>query len=110
MASASHPTRRRSTSRRRRPRAADPRRSSFEYALRAGPPAASEDAPLEVAIALRGESIGTIRAEVPQAPSGWDELDKDVLQSVADEVATALEQIRLLDETQRRAAHRLIRN
>jgi len=86
------------------PRAADPRRSSFEYALRAGPPAASEDAPLEVAIALRGESIGAIRAEVPQAPGGWDEVDKDVLQSVADEVATALEQIRLLDETQRRAA------
>ncbi len=85
-------------------RAADPRRSTFEYALRSGPPAASDEAPLEVPIALRGEPIGAIRAEVPHAPSGWDEVDRDVLQSVADEVATALEQIRLLDETQRRAA------
>jgi len=85
-------------------RTSDPRRSTFEYALRSGPPASSEEEPIEVPIALRGESIGAIRAEVPQGPSGWDDVDKDVLQSVADEVATALEQIRLLDETQRRAA------
>jgi GAF domain-containing protein/HAMP domain-containing protein len=85
-------------------RSADPARRSYEYVLRAGYPGEENEPPLEVPIALRGESIGTIRAEAPESPVGWGEVDKEVLESVAEEVATALEQIRLLGETQRRAA------
>ncbi|MEW6568356.1 MAG: GAF domain-containing protein [Chloroflexota bacterium] len=60
--------------------------------------------PLEADIALRGEVIGKLGLEAPQASRDWTEDDRMVLEAVADEVANALEQARLLEEVHRRAA------
>jgi GAF domain-containing protein/HAMP domain-containing protein len=58
---------------------------------------------METAIAVRGQVVGKLNvlAEKPQA---WSTDDREVLEAVADEVAVALEQMRLLEELQRRAA------
>ncbi len=58
---------------------------------------------LETAIRLQGEVIGKLNLE-PSRPGEWSEEEKEILEAVADEVAGALEQVRLMDEVQRRAA------
>ncbi len=60
--------------------------------------------PLETAISLRGEVIGRLGIDAPQPIRDWSEDDRLVLDAVADEVANALEQARLLEEIHRRAA------
>jgi GAF domain-containing protein/HAMP domain-containing protein len=57
---------------------------------------------LEVPLSVWGEVIGSLDIQSEQA-EGWSEDDQAILQAVADEVAGALEQARLLDEVQRRA-------
>lgn len=57
---------------------------------------------LQTPIALRGEIIGQLDL-LARGPEDWSEDDREILQAVADEVADALEQIRLMDELQRRA-------
>lgn len=58
---------------------------------------------LETAIRLQGEVIGKLNLE-PSRPGEWSEEEKEILEAVADEVAGALEQVRLMDEVQHRAA------
>ncbi len=60
--------------------------------------------PLETEISLRGEVIGKLGVDIPQPARDWTEDDRLVLEAVADEVAGALEQARLLEEVHRRAA------
>lgn len=80
-------------------------RTHFEY-LQEG--RRREDLPpsvaLETEISLRGEVIGKLGIDIPQPARDWTEDDRLVLEAVADEVAGALEQARLLEEVHRRAA------
>jgi GAF domain-containing protein/HAMP domain-containing protein len=62
-----------------------------------------EDAPeLATDIALRGEIIGSLNI-LRKSTDEWTEDDQAILEVVADEVASALEQARLMEELQRRA-------
>jgi GAF domain-containing protein/HAMP domain-containing protein len=58
----------------------------------------------EVPIALRGKILGSLGIQSKET-QGLSEEDASILQAVANEVAGALEQVRLLDEIRRRAAH-----
>jgi GAF domain-containing protein len=58
---------------------------------------------LEAALRVRGEVIGTLNIE-PARPGEWSEEEAEILRAVADEVAGALEQVRLMEEVQQRAA------
>ncbi|MEX2030429.1 MAG: GAF domain-containing protein [Anaerolineales bacterium] len=58
---------------------------------------------LEAALQVRGEVIGTLSIE-PARPGEWSEEEAEILRAVADEVAGALEQVRLMEEVQQRAA------
>jgi GAF domain-containing protein/HAMP domain-containing protein len=57
---------------------------------------------IEAPISLRGEIIGQLGLAGAD-PSQWSEEDQLILNSVAEEVGEALEQIRLMEEVQRRA-------
>jgi GAF domain-containing protein/HAMP domain-containing protein len=62
-----------------------------------------DDSPsIELPIALRGEIIGKLDI-LPPDPSKWTDEDREILTAVADEVADQLEQLRLMEEIQRRA-------
>jgi GAF domain-containing protein len=62
-----------------------------------------EDAPALVTdIALRGEIIGSLNI-LRKSTEEWTDDDQSILEAVADEVASALEQARLMEELQRRA-------
>ena len=61
-----------------------------------------EKAMLDAPIELRGEVIGSLRLE-PAQSSEWEEDDRTIVETVAGEVANALEQARLMAEIQRRA-------
>ena len=58
--------------------------------------------PVETSISLRGEVIGKLDV-MPQRPDEWSEDELEILQDVAEEVAGQLEQLRLVEEIQRRA-------
>lgn len=58
--------------------------------------------PIETSISLRGEVIGKLDV-MPQRPDEWSEEELEILQDVAEEVAGQLEQLRLVEEIQRRA-------
>jgi GAF domain-containing protein/HAMP domain-containing protein len=58
--------------------------------------------PVEAEISLRGETIGKLNV-LPQQMGEWTDEDYEILQDVADEVAGQLEQLRLVEEIQRRA-------
>ena len=66
--------------------------------------AAQQDDPgLTTDIELRGEVIGNL--DLRGLRSGdWSDEDKEILEAVADELATALEQARLMEEINRRVA------
>jgi GAF domain-containing protein len=57
---------------------------------------------LGVPLTLRGETIGVLGFK-KEGGAGWTEDDLAVAQSVADQVALSLENVRLFEETQRRA-------
>lgn len=59
--------------------------------------------PLEASISVRGEVVGKLGI-LAEKPGEWSEDEQEIIQAVADEVAVALEQARLLEEVQRRAA------
>ncbi|MGB2895884.1 MAG: GAF domain-containing protein, partial [Anaerolineales bacterium] len=59
--------------------------------------------PLDAQISVRGEIVGHLGL-LAERPGEWTEDDREILNAVADEVANALEQMRLLEEVQRRAA------
>jgi GAF domain-containing protein/HAMP domain-containing protein len=58
---------------------------------------------LQTPIAVRGQVVGRLNI-LAEKPGAWSTDDREVLEAVADEVAVALEQMRLLEELQRRAA------
>lgn len=57
---------------------------------------------MQTAISLRGEVIGQLDL-LSRGTEDWSEDDREILQAVAEEVAGALEQVRLMDELQRKA-------
>jgi len=59
--------------------------------------------PLDAQISVRGEIVGHLGL-LAERPGEWTQDDREILEAVADEVANALEQMRLLEEVQRRAA------
>jgi GAF domain-containing protein len=64
------------------------------------PPALSA---LAVPIKLRGEVIGVLDLQETEEPRNWTEEEMAMVSAVADQVALALENARLLEETRRRA-------
>lgn len=65
--------------------------------------ASREDPGIEAQIELRGEIIGNM--DLRGIKTGeWSQEDREILEAVADELANALEQTRLLEEINRRAA------
>jgi GAF domain-containing protein len=66
------------------------------------PPARSA---LAVPIKLRGEVIGVLDLQETDEPRNWTEEEMAMVSAVADQVALALENARLLEETRRRAEH-----
>ena len=58
---------------------------------------------LAVPIKLRGEVIGVLDLQETDEPRNWTEEEMAMVSAVADQVALALENARLLEETQRRA-------
>jgi GAF domain-containing protein len=57
---------------------------------------------LVVPITLRGEVIGTLGLQ--ETHGGWSDEDVTLIQTIADQMALAIETARLFEETQRRAA------
>jgi GAF domain-containing protein len=53
---------------------------------------------------LRGQSIGVLGLEDPEGTRHWSEEDQALVEAVSQQLALALENARLLEETQRRAA------
>jgi|GEM_PF-2308343 len=64
---------------------------------------ASQRAGLAVPILLRGQPIGVLGLENPDAAGPWSDEEVTLLQEVGLQLALALENARLFDETQRRA-------
>ena len=58
---------------------------------------------LDAQISVRGEIVGHLGI-LAERPGEWTEDDREILEAVGEEVANALEQMRLLEEVQRRAA------
>jgi GAF domain-containing protein/HAMP domain-containing protein len=58
---------------------------------------------LLIPIALRGQVIGQIDLQDPETDRKWSQEELELAQAVADQVGLALENARLLEETQRRA-------
>ena len=63
-----------------------------------------EDPRLQAPISLRGEVLGTLELEGPKTSRTWADDDQEILGAVAEEVAFALEQARLMEEIHRRAS------
>jgi PAS domain S-box-containing protein len=61
-------------------------------------------AELTVPIVLRGQTIGVLGLEDPQGTRQWSVEDQALVEAVSRQLALALENARLLEETQRRAA------
>jgi PAS domain S-box-containing protein len=59
---------------------------------------------LAVPIILRGQTIGVLGLEDPDGTRQWSDEDQDLMAAFSQQLALALENVRLLEETQRRAA------
>jgi hypothetical protein len=64
---------------------------------------AQQGAGLAVPIVLRGQTIGVLGIEDPDASQRWSGDQVDLLEAVGQQLALALENARLFEETQRRA-------
>lgn len=89
---------------------ADLWRPEMEYALTKGLPATTGDGDSEekrtgvaIPIVLRGQTIGVLGVEDPGGTHRWSEEDRAVIEAVSRQLAQALENARLLGETQLRA-------
>jgi GAF domain-containing protein len=69
-----------------------------------GPESEASDQAVHVPITLRGQTIGTITMKRKGAYSLWTEKEHDLLLDVGSQIGLALENARLLEESQRRAA------
>jgi len=58
---------------------------------------------MDAPISVRGEIVGNLGL-LAERPGEWTADDREILEAVADEVANAVEQMRLLEEVQLRAA------
>ena len=83
----------------------DDKQASFaEYTGSRYPDAVTDGGdPMDAPISVRGEIVGNIGL-LAERPGEWTEDDREILEAVADEVANAVEQMRLLEEVQLRAA------
>ena len=83
----------------------DDKQASFaEYTSSRYPDAVTDGGdPIEAPISVRGEIVGNLGL-LAERPGEWTEDDREILEAVADEVANAVEQMRLLEEVQLRAA------
>jgi GAF domain-containing protein len=63
-----------------------------------------DPAELAVPIVLRGQTIGVLGLEDPYGTRQWSEEDQNLVEAVSRQLALALENARLLEDTQRRAA------
>lgn len=63
----------------------------------------SRGAYMTIPVSLRGEVIGSVEVRAP-ANRQWDQDELDVVSAIIDRAALALENARLLDESQKRAA------
>ncbi len=61
------------------------------------------DSTVAVPILLRGEPIGVIHMQEKEKSRTWNEEELAAIQSVADQIALAMENVRLLQETTRRS-------
>jgi GAF domain-containing protein len=70
------------------------------------PPSAGQkpSADIAIPIQLRGHSIGVLNVRPTESTHKWDEDEVALIQAAADRVALALENARLLEDSQRRAA------
>jgi GAF domain-containing protein len=64
----------------------------------------AEDATLVVPIRLRGETLGALGLQETDGERWWTDDEIALIEAVADQMALAIENARLLEETQRRAA------
>jgi GAF domain-containing protein len=65
---------------------------------------AGESPTLVVPINLRGQPIGALGFRSPEGRRQWNDDDVALADAVAEQLALAVDNLRLLDETQRRAA------
>jgi len=63
----------------------------------------TEQAALVVPISLRGEALGTLGLHETEGTRQWTDDEIALIEAVADQMALAIENARLLEETQRRA-------
>ncbi len=63
----------------------------------------NENSELVVPITVRGQIIGKLNLGEPQSIQNWSDNDINLVRAVADQVGQALENARLLEQTQRRA-------
>jgi GAF domain-containing protein len=82
--------------------------AAFEYTrvgIRAAQPGSDSSDPrnLHIPLELRGQKIGTMTLARGDA-EGWTDADRDLAEKAAIQVALALENMRLLEETRNRAA------
>lgn len=63
-----------------------------------------ESRTLEVGIVLRGQRIGVINLKRSTAQTDWTDKEQDFTEKIASQLALAIENARLLEESQRRAA------
>jgi GAF domain-containing protein len=62
------------------------------------------DASLIMPLAVRGQTIGVLGLQETEAGQGWSEEEIALIEAVARHIAEAAENLRLVDETQQRAA------
>ena len=59
---------------------------------------------IDIEIELRGQQIGTISLKRDTTDSGWTEKEQEFTEKIAGQIALAIENARLLEDSQRRAA------
>lgn len=81
---------------------------AYQYTLAGVRPVFSPDkrvgaGDLLVPLILQGQKIGTIKLKRKSGSTGWSEREQSLIEKIADQVALALENSRLVDEAQRNA-------
>ena len=68
----------------------------------------TEKATLDVPVKLRGETIGIFKIHTRNAEQEFNPEDMELIQAIADRAAIAMENVRLLEDSQRRASRESI--
>jgi len=71
--------------------------------IEANTPITNESNTLQLPIVLRGETIGVIHIQKPDQAGEWDSSQISTIERVSDQIALALENARLFEETAKRA-------